>query len=426
MLVVCAAILGIVLVEVSVPLDSIVVVRWPRLFGGGAESARNMLGTIAGSMITVAGVTFSLTMLAVTQASTQFTPRIHRTFMRDRTSQLVLGGLAGVFTYCLVVLRTIRSDGAVFVPAVAVMAGLVLAIVGIGLLIYFIHHIADALQAPSVIAHIAKDTLLSIAHVFPPADADPSPAPPPEWEQMDAITVWEPVRAEHTGYVQRVDISALLAVAVRENVVIRVDRTVGHFIASGTPLVSLAGAAVVSPQARQVLNDAFVLGPHRDIEQDAAFGVGQLVEIALKALSPSTNDPATAITCVDYLAAIFIVVASRREKPPWRVSNGALRLIAPGPTFTTLVDSAFDEIRRAAASQPVVLVRLLDACCLIGEAVDDPERQCCLRRHVDRIEAQVAQQTLVDADRTVLGARIDVARRTLTECARMRAAPIGA
>jgi uncharacterized membrane protein len=234
-------------------------------------------------------------------------------------------------------------------------------------------------------------------------------------------------RAHRLGYVQRVDMSALLAVAMQENVVIRIDRTVGHFIASGTPLVSVAGTPVVSPEVRQLVNDAFMLGAHRDIEQDAASGVGQLVEIALKALSPSTNDPATAITCIDYLAAIFIVVASRREKPPWRVSNGALRLIAPGgPTFTTLVDSAFDEIRRAAASQPVVLVRLLDACCLIGEAVDDPERQCCLRRHVDRIEAQVAQQTLVDADRASLGACIEVARRTLTKCARTRAAPIGA
>jgi uncharacterized membrane protein len=418
LLIVCAAILGIVLVEVSVQVDSVVVSRWPRLFGGGAESARGMLATIAGSMITVAGVTFSLTMLAVTQASSQFTPRIHRTFMRDRPSQLVLGGLAGVFTYCLVVLRTIRGgEVTIFVPAVAVMAGLLLAIVGIGLLIYFIHHIASALQAPSIIAHVAADTSLTIARLFPRMSADPLPEPPPELARLARHAVWHPVAAERTGYVQRVDLSALLTIAARGKMVVRMDRSVGDFVASGSPLLSVACTDGAWPSMSRLLNEAFVLGPHRTIEQDAAFGVGQLTEIALKALSPSTNDPITAVTCVDYLIAVFIDVASRREEPQWRISDGVLRVIVAGPTFTTLVDSAFDEIRRAAASQPLVLSRLLEACRIIGAAVDDDERRCCLRRHIDRIEAQSALETFVDADRAVLAHEVAVARDALGACA---------
>jgi uncharacterized membrane protein len=425
LLVVCAAILGIVLVEVSVQVDDVVVSRWPRLFGGGAESARGMLATIAGSMITVAGVTFSLTMLAVTQASSQFTPRIHRTLMRDPSSQLVLGGLSGVFTYCLVVLRTIRGDETtIFVPAVAVMAGLVLAIVGIGLLIYFLHHIASALQAPSIIAHVAKDTARTVARVFPTVGADQI-LEPPELKRLTAHAAWQPVFADRTGYVQRVDFSALLAVAVQQQIVVRMDRRVGEFVASGTRLVSIVSAASTSPTMSGALNRTFVLGPHRTIEQDAAFGVGQLTEIALKALSPSTNDPITAVTCVDYLSAVFFDVASRRETPRWRVSDGALRVITMEPTFVALVDSAFDEIRRAAASQPVVLARLLEACRLIGEATTDAERRCCLRRHVDRIEAQVAQQTLVDTDRETLGDRIVEVRRALADCTSAKDAPIG-
>ena len=425
LLVVCSAILGVVLVEVSAQIDPIVVPRWPRLFGGGAESARGMLATIAGSMITVAGVTFSLTMLAVTQASSQFTPRIHRSFMRDRTSQIVLGELAGVFTYCLVVLRTIRSDQSVFVPAVAVLAGLVLAIVGIGLLIYYLHHIASALQASSIIAHIADDTSLAIARVFAAAGDAPRSEPPQELVGLAPDATWQPVLAERTGYVQRVDLSALLAVAAEEQLVVRMDRGVGEFAASGTPLVSVSRSANVSPPLGRALNRAFTLGRHRAIEQDVSFGIGQLTEIALKALSPGMNDPITAVTCVDYLVAVFIDLASRREEPAWRASDGTVRLIVAGPTFAGLVDSSFDEIRRAAATQPIVLARLLEACRLIGEATVDIERRCCLRRHVDRIEAEVAQQTLIDADRADLARRIEVARRALTECAPTRDAPIG-
>lgn len=426
LLVICAAILGIVLVEVSVQVDSVVVARWPRLFGGGAESARGMLATIAGSMITVAGVTFSLTMLAVTQASSQFTPRIHRAFMRDRPSQLVLGGLAGVFTYCLVVLRTIRGpETTTFVPAVAVMMGLVLAIVGIGLLIYFIHHIASALQASSIISHVAQVTSLAIARLFPRASGEPLPKTPAELERLARDAVWQTVLAQRTGYVQSADLSALLAVAVQQQVVVRMDRCVGDFVAADTALVSVVSATRASPAMRGALNNAFMLGPYRAIEQDAAYGVEQLTEIALKALSPGTNDPITAVTCVDYLSDVFIDAASRREEPRWRMSDGALRLIVTRPTFAALVDSAFDEIRRAAASQPIALARLIDACRLIGETTEDLERRCCLRRHVDRIEAQVALATLVDADRKALEDRIAAARGALSDCMPTKDVPIG-
>ena len=171
LIVLAAVLLAIGMVELSALAPSEALARWPRLFGAGADGSRSMLSAIAGSMITVAGVTFSITMVAVTQASAQYTPRILRNFMRDRANQAVLGIFVGIFAYCLVVLRTIRGgDGPDFVPSLAVLVGILLALLGIAVLIFFIHHIATALQASEIIARIARPSRIdepahvSVAH----------------------------------------------------------------------------------------------------------------------------------------------------------------------------------------------------------------------------------------------------------------------
>jgi len=141
--------------------------QWPRLFGVGAEGARQVLSTLAGSMMTVMGITFSMTLLALTLASSQYTSRILRNFMRSRVTQVTLGIFAGIFVYCLIVLRTIHGGEAEFVPSLAVFFAFVMAIGGVGVLIFFIHHIASSIQASSIIASIAHETITAIDRLFP-------------------------------------------------------------------------------------------------------------------------------------------------------------------------------------------------------------------------------------------------------------------
>jgi uncharacterized membrane protein len=216
--------------------------RWPRLFGASAAGARGMLSTIAGSMMTVVGVTFSMVLVTLALASSQYTSRILRNFMRDRVTQIVLGVFAGIFTYCLIVLRTIRSgsEGG-FVPSLAVAFGVVLAIGGISTLIFFIHHIASSIQASSIIASVANETLAAVDRLFPGQLGQD----PPGGDGDEALLPlrelhWQTVPAQRNGYIQSVDNAALLRLAREHQTIVRMERGIGDFAVQGTPLVSLA------------------------------------------------------------------------------------------------------------------------------------------------------------------------------------------
>jgi uncharacterized membrane protein len=425
-MIVCgSALLGVLLVDLSARVDGEVLARWPRLFGANAESSRGMLAAIAGSMITVAGVTFSITMLAVTQASAQYSPRILRNFMRDRPSQVVLGGLAGVFTYCLVVLRTIRDGDHGFVPSIAVLTGFVLAAVGIALLIYFVHHIASALQVASIISRVANDTNKAVRELFPQEMGEPVKEPP-EIVADGPEVEWLPIPFHRTGYVQHVDSDALMEIAEDLETVIRVEKNIGEFIVAGSPIVTIMVTPRIGSEGRKArrerrasdIGDAFEVGPHRTVEQDPAFGVSQLVDIARKALSPGINDPATALTCIDYLSWIMARAARRSEVAAWREKDGQLRVIARGATFETLLDGAFDEIRRYAGGHVSVLERLLDALESIGEAAGNDRRRDRLERHVDMIIEVIGRTVPAPTDRAELIARADAVKETLVRLPR--------
>lgn len=396
LMVVGGAALAMVLVFVSGYVDDEALARWPRLFGASAGSSRDMLATIAGSIITVAGVTFSITMITVTQASTQYTPRILRNFMRDRPSQVTLGGLAGVFTYCLVVLRTIRGgDESTFVPALAVLAGFILAAVSVGLLIYFVHHTASSLQASSIIGRVADDTNKAIDRLFPSdvGDAAHEHEMPVASHLLDTYE-WTPVPSPSSGYVQTVDPAALLEAAGRLDAVIRVERAIGQFVIEGGVLANVATRNGTPADFGSVdIRSAFTVGSFRTVEQDPDYGIHQLSDIAVKALSPSINDPTTALTCVDYLAAALSRAATRRGESPWRQEEGELRVIVHGPTFRSLVDTAFDEIRRYAEGNAAVLNRLLDALASLERRTREPGRRRHLLQHVELV-AEVASRTL--------------------------------
>ncbi len=405
-IVLVAILLAIGMVELSTVVDPQALARWPRVFGASADGARSMLAAIAGSMITVAGVTFSITMVAVTQASSQYTPRILRNFMRDRANQIVLGIFVGVFAYCLVVLRTIRGgDGLTFVPSLAVLLGVLLAILGIAVLIFFVHHIATTLQASEIIARIARETVEVVDRLFP-EELGEEAARTERAALLAAVPAdrWRDVLARSTGYIQRVDGKGLMRVAREGGLVIRLEREIGEFVIAGLPVASLAPHPDSPPAAghegerpaEEAVASRFTISRYRTIDQDALFGVRQLVDIALKALSPGINDMTTASTCVDYLGAILVRTASRRVDSPYRSDDGVLRVAAAGPTFESLVQTAFDEVRQHAAGNVSVLVRQLETLEIVGRITRSTTRREVLLEQIALIE-ETGNRTVASA-----------------------------
>jgi uncharacterized membrane protein len=403
--------LAVALIETDGRVSRELLAEYPRLFGAGAEGSRGMLGAIAGSMITVAGVTFSITIVALSLASSQYTPRILRNFMSDRANQTVLGVFVGIFTYCLVVMRTVRGgDEGVFVPSLSVAVAVVLAVVGIGFLIYFIHHTAASIQASSVIASAAGETVAAIDRLFPEevGSGGDETAAGAEGEEL-AGAVWQEVVSSATGYVQSVDDEALLELATEHGTVVRMECGVGDFVVEGGPLASLALDSPPDEGTAARLAGAYTISRFRTVEQDAAFGVRQIVDIALKALSPGINDTTTAVTCVDYLSAICARVAGRRTPDARRYREGRLRVVARGSTFESLLDEAFDQIRESAEGNAAVILRLLRALGVVARRTAEGRRLGHIAQHAGRVRSLAGRSIESEYDR----ARIDEAAAEL-------------
>lgn len=393
LLVLLSIALALVLVGIDESTNRAMAERWPRMFAAEAEGSRAMLSAIATSMITVAGVVFSITIVALAQASTLYTSRVLRNFMRDRLNQTVLGVFLGVFAYCIVVLRAVSGSGGAngegtLVPSIAVFTGLVLALAAIGFLVVFIHHIAATIQAAEIIRAVMRDTLDALDRQFPhdlglEAEQPPTAVPP------GAAVEWHPVPAAATGYIQSVAPDALLEFAVRHDVLVRMDAGVGEFVVEGRPLAHVAGAP---PDAEFVhaFNALYAVDAYRTTDQDPVFGFRQLVDIALKALSPGINDTTTAVTCLDHLSALLQRVAQRRQASPYRSEDSHLRVIARGPDFEDLTDLAFGQILENAQGNTVVLLRMLRAIVELAAVTRSRARRRVLAARIDAVE-EVAQ-----------------------------------
>jgi uncharacterized membrane protein len=389
--------------------------RWPRMFGAGAEGARGMLSTIAGSMMAVVGVTFSMTLMTLALASSQYTSRILRNFMRSRVTQSVLGIFAGIFTYCLIVLRTIRGgDEGVFVPSLAVFFGFVLALGGVGTLMFFIHHIASSIQASSIIASVAQETIDAVDRLFPEKlGQGPCEDNDDHTLRLPAEQYWWTVPARQSGHIQNVDNASLLRLARDRKTIVRMERGIGQFVVRNTALASLALEDPPDQETIAALQAAFRISRHRTVDQDIAFGIRQIVDIALKALSPSVNDTTTAVMCVDYLTAILARLAPRQIPPSRRYEDGELRVIAIGPTFEGLLVESFDQIRNNARGNVAIMLRMLGAFQTLAGLIAGPNRR---RAFVDQVQwvAEMAERTVESAhDRGRINSQIARVRETL-------------
>ena len=383
--------------------------RWPRLFGVGADGARGMLSTIAGSMMTVVGVTFSMVLMTLALASSQYTSRILRNFMSDRVTQIVLGVFAGIFTYCLIVLRTIRGgEDGVFVPGLAVSFSVVLAMGGIGVLIFFIHHISASIQAANIIASVADETMLVVDRIFPEKlgngwgdDNEAYPTQPPLPEH-----IWKAVPDKRNGYIQSLDNAALLRLACENKTIVRMEHAIGEFVVRGAALASLALEKPPGKEIIGTLQAAYGIDRHRTVSQDAAFGIRQVVDIALKAISPGINDTTTAVMCVDYLSAILARLAPRPIPSSHRSVEGELRVIAKGPNFESLLTQAFDQIRRSANGNVTILLRILEALQILAGLATGLRRRRALFEQMQEV-AELATRSVDSAhDRAKIEAHL--------------------
>jgi uncharacterized membrane protein len=403
-----ATILAVILAITLTTLDTLPYFTAPVLLRIGADSARAVLAAIAGAMLAVVGMVFSILMVALVLASQQFSPRILRNFSRDRVSQDVLGIFIGAFIYSLLVLARISEhEDRVFTPVLSVTGAIVLAIIAIGAFIYFIDHIAKTVRVSYIIAGINRqtETLLqrmvdetTEMHVEPAANDDEKW--PPEGVPAKAI------HSPRSGNIQVIDYGRLLKMAEEHSLRIVVERQVGDFVARDAPLLTLYMHDNVSQTLFDTLYSAFDIGTERTMFSDTLFGIRQLADIALKASSPAVNDPTTTVNCIDYLTNILIQAAHHADvRGRFYDDQGRLRLVAPRPTFTMMLDLAFDQIRHYMPDAQVTL-RLLDGLAEIARATGDAERHAAIWRHATMISRRAALSIAEPLERAQINERL--------------------
>jgi uncharacterized membrane protein len=385
----------------------------PVLFEAGPEGTRDMLSTIAGSILSVAAVAFSFTIVVFSFASSQYASRTIHSFMDDNTNQVVLGMLLGTFVYCLLILRTVRLESDhPFVPLLSTSVALILAIVDLALFVLFIHHISESIQAYHIIDRVGSATRRAIESVYP------SYVHSALTEEEVSVLVDErdtvEVNAHTGGYIQAVDTDFLMHVAERSDLLVAMHKGVGRFVVEGEALALVGPASRVTPSLQRSVRACFALGKHRTILQDPQYGVLQLSDIAIKALSPAINDPNTAVMSLNEISGVLRTLAGR-ELPRHVLcgSEGKPRLVTLGPTFETMVSQAFDQIRRYGMADATVTAKMLDVIAEVAERTDLQEQRAALTGHVLAIREDADRKILSMRDRLYLNERLAPAAAAL-------------
>jgi uncharacterized membrane protein len=385
-----AALLAITLVRIEVVFRDSLPTEGRWIMGGSADGARSVLSTVAGSLITVTGVVFSVTVVALQLASSQFTPRILRNFMADRINQLVLGVLIATFTFALLVLRVVRSsdEGEEFVPHISVSVAILLSLISIAFLIYFIHHAARSIQASVILATVTSAALDQVQRLFPQEIGEPESEPLP----MVEVPSWkaERVLAERDGYLQAVDQASLFQLGERHQILIRMAQPVGAFVVVGQVLAEVWSKEPLEADIQANIRHAFVLGEERTPEQDLEFFFLEISDMAVKALSPSINDPTTASHCLDRLTQILLAFGKRRPPPPLRTKSGSVHFLALPIDFEGAVETAFAQICHFGKDNSTIVRKIRRSLELLEEHLP-LEHQASIRAFRCQLERQIAE-----------------------------------
>lgn len=343
------------------------------LNNGSADAAPTILTAIAAAVVTVVSLVFSITIVALTPASSQFGPRMLRNFVRDRTTQLTLGTYVATFVYAVLALGSIQPGAhGDFVPHLSITVALGLLLVDVGVRILFTHRIAMSIQLPRVIAGIAEELAVAIDVEFRPPGGSGAPLETGLSATELGLRMAEcgaPLPAARSGYLQFVAHDTLVDLATRHDAVIALAHRPGHFVVEGLPFATVWPPQAAPAIAAAVARGQFA-GPNRTLTQDLSFAIDQLVEIAIRALSPAVNDTFTALTCIDWLGDGLGRISAKWQAPqPRRDRQGRVRVIPAETRYERFVERAFDKIRQAGVGMPAVLIRQLDALARIGAKV---------------------------------------------------------
>lgn len=432
------ALVATLLAGAMVAWDTTAGPRWlervPWVHEAHPGGARLVLSAIGGSMITVAGTVFSVTIAAVVYASGQYGPRLLTNFMSDRGNQVTLGTFIATYVYCLLVLRTVRSpdetgSGVGFVPNLAVFVGVVLALCSIAVLIFFIHHVPSRIHISSVIEDVGHRLLTDITARFPrfigaPLAEGETGAGPVAANDVPAVFGDGPHRdrpapaaipATRTGYIQAIDDSTLLACASRFDLVLRLQYQPGDFVHAGRTLVEAWPPERCTDEATDTLAAAFAIDARRSALQDLRFLIDELVEIAARALSPGVNDPFTAVTCLDWIGAAMSDLAAREIPSHLRVDDdGALRVIAHPVTFERFLEQSFGAMAQYCAADAMAAQHYLRTLGAVSLGGDDGARTAALTVYVDRL-ATLSAASLHGVNRANVDACARQVRRALVD-----------
>ena len=377
-------------VEETFPTFSDVVPR--AIFPSHADPqvAQFILGGIAASIMTVVSIVFAILLMTLTLASMQFSPRIIVSFAKDRVTQWTLGIFLGTFCYCMAALPAAHQLPQPFAPVATVLGAMLLALACVAWLLFFIHHISQAISVSHIVDRIASETEVLIDEMMP-GPHQPNATPDP---QLLEPATWETaIASPNSGYIRFIDTGRLVALAKSYRVKARVMRRVGHFVPAGTTLMMVYKGGRLSPDQSEELLDTVDLGPSRTLEQDVEFGVLQIVDIALKAISPAVNDPTTGVSCVDQLSRILIRFAARETPAPLLYDPpGIIRASIEWIDFDGLLTSAFEQIRLYSQADLAVSLRLLRALIDIAGTAADPAYRAKLHALGTRIVAGCAEQ----------------------------------
>jgi len=362
------------------------------------NGAQTVLSTIAGGMITVAGVVLSMEMVTLSITSSQFGSRVLRSRLGDRTTQWTIGAFMGTAVYSLVVLKMVRKLGEedFFIPHVSVLVAILFALGSLMILLYFIHHVAMIAQAPEIVASLATDLRHSMERIFPDKIGDPPPkddrhereVTDREWHAIkDGITI----ASTREGYIQGIEGEDLIALAAHHDLTIELPKRPGDFLSRGETLARVAAwGQVDEAKVNRAINEAFFIGNNRTPWQDVNCSVHELSQMGVRALSPGINDPYTAVNCIDRLSSALAQLAQRKMPRTNRFDHdGHLRLIADCQTFSSVMHAAFDQMRSHAISSAAVSQRLMEGYQRIADAVTD-EGQADDVRHQARLTMEGA------------------------------------
>jgi uncharacterized membrane protein len=381
------------------------------LMGTVAELRATLIG-MATSILATAGVVFSLLTLPLSTVASQYGSRLLRVFLGDRTTQLVLGIFVSAFVYCLGAVLSFPPDVVTSeAPLITSTIGLVLMMAAFASLILLVQHISTMLQAPNIAAGAGAELLdvilaessseVRIVDVQPQTGQDT----PDTLRGKNSVleTAGYPIRARQSGYIQYIDLDYVLSLANESNLVIHLLCRTGHFVSSGAVVARVWPAGRIDEQQDKQIRRAFLIGNQRTPTQDVEYAFNQLVEMAVRAMSPAINDPYTAITCLDYIGDGLALFLQQGEiSPHFYNQDGQLRFVFKPVTFDELLSTSFDMLRHASCDNVSVLLHMLDVIDGISQETKSPEVRQQLLRQVSLIQAESQAGALIEQDRQLI------------------------